>query len=96
MDHPQRLVYRAMIKDHCGNMNDLRVTANGNGLLRIFLANGVARCLSYAGIEELKLPASVAQGGKTNKAIAAKVRAAMGPPHVYKLLEEWIEPEPKP
>jgi hypothetical protein len=91
----QRLVYRALITDRLGNKNDLQVLANPHGLLRIFLANGVARCLSYAGIDELRLPKSVAQGGGTNKAIAAKVRAANQAPHVYTFSEEWIEPEPK-
>lgn len=71
------------------NVHDLRVTANEHGLLRIFLT-GISRSLSSAGINERALPASVAQGGGSNKKIAAKVKLAMD----IKPIEEWIEPEP--
>lgn len=85
----KRLVYRAIVRDRMNNIHDLRVLANEHGLLRIFLT-GISRSLSYAGINENALPASVAQSGGSNKNIAAKVKRAMS----IKPTEEWIEPEP--
>jgi len=91
MRNHDRLIYRAIIEDKQGCRSDLRVLANEHGLLNIYLT-GIARSLSYAGIDELRLPASVAQGGGTNQKIAEKVRRSVARP--YEIERDWVEPEP--
>lgn len=86
----QRLIFRAIIQDGMSNQHDLRVLANKSGLLKIFLM-GISRSLSYAGIREDRLPATVSQGGGTNALIADRVRRCVG--EGCKIVKSWVEPE---
>lgn len=92
-----RLIYRARIEqgesEPARNSYDLRVLANGHGVIYAYLHD--SNCaLSYAGVKARAIPASVAEAGGTNEAVARAVRAAMSP-RGYRIAYEWTEPEPR-
>lgn len=89
-----RLIYRARIADTLNrNAYDLRVVANGHGMVHAYLHDSVC-ALAYAGVDAKRIPGSVAEAGGTNEAVARAVRAAMAP-HGYRTEYEWTEPEPR-